>query len=199
MQDWPMVHHFRFACVIGLSTLGAACSALAAPEMPSSMVLVGRVAPAQKSALAPRRGDAVLGFAAADGSLVGAGAVFAAEGEYLLTLTRTASFNGASVALELQQGRKRYALLLENNRPAVVKFAGRTLPERTLLALRVGAQTAELTEAEAASPQAQRLSQRTDLPCDAASDVNEDGRCDAADWAILRLYGGGVTRTVAEP
>jgi hypothetical protein len=31
------------------------------------------------------------------------------------------------------------------------------------------------------------------------AEVNGDGRCDAADWAVLRRYADGVTRTVAEP
>ena len=80
-------------------------------------------------------------------------------GNYALALSRTVSFNGMTVVLELQQGRKRFALLRADGSPATLQFAGRTLPERTTLPLRVGPQTAELTEAEAADrPRRRRCS-----------------------------------------
>jgi hypothetical protein len=162
------------------------------------MLLTGSISPAdQLFAVSPGGKDRILAFSVADGQLVGAGPV--AAGDYSLAMVRTVSFNGMTVVLELQQGRKRFALLRTDGRPATLPFAGRTLPERTLLPLRVGPQTAELTAAEAAEPQAQRLSLRADLPCSAEADVNHDGVCDAEDLRILRLYGGGVTRTVGRP
>jgi hypothetical protein len=175
--------------------------AQAGPDLPALMLLEGAIAPAEGLvALAPGKQDRVLAFSVADGQLVGSGPV--SDGHYVLVLSRTASFNGNPVVLELQQGRKRFALLhAEGNpgSPALLRFAGRTLPERTLLPLRVGRQTAELTAAQAGDPQAQRLSLRADLPCSAEADVNHDGVCDEADLRILRLYGGGVTRTVGQP
>lgn len=175
--------------------------AQAGPDLPALMLLEGAIAPAEGFvALAPGKQDRVLAFSVADGQLVGSGPV--SDGHYVLVLSRTASFNGNPVVLELQQGRKRFALLhAEGNpgSPALLRFAGRTLPERTLLPLRMGRQTAELTAAQAGDPQAQRLSLRADLPCSAEADVNHDGVCDEADLRILRLYGGGVTRTVGQP
>jgi hypothetical protein len=187
----------RFVFVILVFCLPVA-SVQAAPDMPALMLLAGSIASGEGLfARAPGAQDRVLGFSVADGQLVGAGAVVG--GEYAVVLSRTASFNGMTVVLELQQGRRRFALLRTDGSPATLRFVGRTLPERTALPLRVGPQTAELAEAEAADPQAQRLSLRTDLPCSAEADVNHDGVCDEADLRILRLYGGGVTRTVGRP
>jgi len=170
----------------------------AAPDLPALMLLSGPIAPAEGLfGRAPGEQDRVLAFSVADGQLVGAGVL--AGGEYVLVLSRTVSFNGNLVVLELQQGRRRFALLRADGSPAALRFAGRTLPERITLALRLGPQTAELAEAEAADPQAQRLALRPDLPCSPEADVNHDGVCDAADLRILRLYGGGVTRTVGRP
>jgi hypothetical protein len=170
----------------------------AAPDTPALMMLTGTIAPAE-GLFGRTTGaqDRVLAFSVADGQLVGAGVV--SSGDYALVLNRTVSFNGMLVVLELQQGRKRFALLRADGSPAALRFAGRILPERTTLPLRLGQQTAELAEAEAADPKAQRLSLRTDLPCSVEADVNHDGVCDAADLRILRLYGGGVTRTVGRP
>jgi hypothetical protein len=198
----PSAFRVGLPLALGFLVLGSGLTgaALAAPEMPASMVIVGRIAPGVgMGTVAPRQGDIVLGFATTDGQLLGTGQVFAADGEYMVALTRYASFNGTPLTLELQQGRARYALLRPDGSAVVLRFAGRTLPDRTPLALRGGPKTADLSESETASPQAQRLSRRTDLPCDALADVNEDGRCDEADWQILRRYAGGVTRTVAEP
>lgn len=172
----------------------------AAQELPALMLLVGEIAPGEGlPSIGPRAHDRVLAFSVADGQLVGIGAVSGPDGAYVASLGRTASFNGLPVVLELQQGRRRFALLRRDGSPLSLSFLGRTLPERTQLSLRVGPQTAELAEAEAADPQAQRLSLRADLPCLSEADVNHDGVCDEADLRILRLYGGGVTRTVGRP
>ena len=85
--------------------------------------------PEQQHLVAEARGEL-----RADRQLVGAGNV--GSGQYVLALSRTASFNGSSVVLEVQQGRRRYALLLAEDgppRPAIIQFAGKTLPERTAL------------------------------------------------------------------
>jgi hypothetical protein len=179
----------------------AAGPAHAAPELPASMVLTGRiVAGAESAAAAPRTGDLVLAFNAADGQLIGSGPV-SAQGDYLAVLTRTASFNGAPLVLELMQGRRRYALLPAGAAQGAsnLLFRGRALPERTLLDLRVGAKTAELAAGETEDPQAQRLGGRPEVPCMKELDADGDGRCDQRDWDIMRLYGGGVTRSVAHP
>jgi hypothetical protein len=147
---------------------------------------------------APQSGDRVLIFSIADGQFVGDGPV-GSLGQFQAVATRSASFSGTLLVLELQQGRKRFALLKSDGTVATAKFAGRLLPERTPMTLNIGRQTAELQADEAANPQAQRLSRTSNLPCDAQADVNEDGRCDDEDWHILRRYAGGVTRTVGRP
>ena len=170
----------------------------AAPDMPSLMILTGSIAPgAGPNSAAPAGEDQVLAFSSVDGQLVGSGPV-SPGGGYAAILMRTASFNGTLVILELQQGRRRFQLL-QDGMPVALKFRGRMLPERTILNLRVGTKTAELSAEQAATPQAQRLSQHPDVPCTPELDVNEDGRCDEADWEIVGLYGGGITRSVAHP
>ncbi len=190
----------RYVLAVLMVFLAARC-ALAMPDVPALMLLEGSITPSEGLlSRAPSEHDQVLAFSVADGQLVGVGPV--SDAHYFLVLSRTASFNGSPVVLELQQGRKRFALLRADGKPdspALLRFSGRTLPERTVLPLQVGRQTAELTAAEAADSQAQRLSLRADLPCSAEADVNHDGVCDEADLRILRLYGGGVTRTVGRP
>lgn len=162
------------------------------------MILTGNIeAGVGSDSATPARDDQVLAFSSVDGQLVGSGPV-AASGGYAAVLTRTASFNGTPVVLELQQGRRRFQLL-QSGVPVWMKFQGRMLPDRTVLNLRVGVKTAELSAEQAANPQAQRLSQHPDVPCTPELDVNEDGRCDEADWAIVSLYGGGIMRSVAHP
>lgn len=197
-QYHQSMNKFKFfgGCMVAL--LCAPPPALAAPDMPALMILGGRIAPgAGLKTTAPAQGDAVLAFSAVDGQLVGSGPV-SAGGEYAAILMRTASFNGTAVALELQQGRKRFQLLDEGGAAWLI-FRGKILPERTALALRVGSLTAELSAVQAANPQAQRLSQHPDVPCSAELDVNGDGQCDALDWEIAGLYGGGVLRSIAHP
>lgn len=174
----------------------------AAPELPAIMLFTGRiVAGSGPASVSPRPGDQVLAFNAVDGQLIGGGPVSAA-GDYLAILARTASFNGTPLVLELLQGRRRFELLPEGAARGAernLRFRGRTLPERTALDLRVGAKTAELAGHELDHPQAQRLSRRPELPCTPELDADGDGRCDERDWDILRLYGGGMTRSVAHP
>lgn len=169
-----------------------------AMDAPSVMVLVGAISP---SALAPgveaSHGARVLMFSGRDGQLIGDGEVVD-RGNYVLSAARLASFNKTPVVLELQVGRKRYALLAIQGGGSAFPFAGRTFPDRTRMDWKIGPQTAELSAQEAATPQAQRLSQAVDAPCDASRDINHDGRCDEADWAILRLYAGGITRSTPE-
>ena len=178
--------------------LALACApAQAMPELPAVMLLIGRVVSGPFAPAAPRAGDQVLAFSAVDGQLVGSGPV-SAQGEYIAVLTRGASFNGTPLVLELLQGDRRYALTPEGAAQEL-RFRGRTLPERTPLALRVGPKSAELTVFESANPQAQRLSRRPELACTPQLDVDGDGRCDERDWEVIRLYGGGTTRSVAHP
>lgn len=181
---------------IALSLLIAAWppAGAAAPDLPAIMIFTGRLV--ADGAIKPTPGDAVLVFNMSDGQLAGTGILGGGGGSFQAVVSRTRSFNGTPVVLEFQQGLRRYALQREDGSPAWLPFAGRLLPERTVLNLRIGAKTAELKADEAARPEAQRLSRRTDLPCLAVADVNEDGRCDEADRAILRLYGGGVSQTV---
>ena len=190
----PTLTGFLFALLFVLS-----CGAVhAMPELPASMVLTGRIA-AGLGAPAPRAGDQVLAFSAVDGQLVGSGVV-SAGGDYAAILARTASFNGTPLVLELLQGNRRYALLPDGAaRDQPLRFRGRTLPERTPLALRVAGKTADLTALESANPQAQRLSRRPELACTPQLDVDGDGRCDERDWEVIRLYGGGTTNSVAHP
>ncbi len=164
------------------------------------MILTGRIAPgAGPDSAAPGGGDdQVLAFSSVDGQLVGSGPVSSGGGGYAAILMRTASFNGTPVVLELQQGRRRFQLL-QNGVPVWLPFRGRLLPERTVLDLRVGTKTAELSAEQAANPQAQRLSQHPDIPCTPELDVNGDGKCDEIDWEIVSLYGGGIMRSVAHP
>lgn len=179
-----------------LTVLACCAPAMAVPETPALMVFTGRIAnvpPGQLSA--PSSGALVLVFSMADGRLVGSGVV-GADSEFHATVTATASFNGTPVVLELQSGAARHALLHDDGSTAWHRFAGRLLPEELRRSLRVGRKTADLTPLELASPQAQRLGLRADLPCDPMADVNEDGVCDEADRRILMLYGGGVTRSV---
>lgn len=190
----------RFVLVMAMLLLAG--GSWAAPDLPAMMLLAGPIEPANTlGSRAPGGQDRVLAFSPADGRLLGAGAV--ADGQYVLIVNRTVSFNGMPLVLELQQGRRRFALLhaagAQAGAPAVLRFLGRTLPERTELPLKVGQQTAELSAHEMAEPQAQQLSLRTDLPCTPEADVNHDGVCDEADMRILRLYGGGVSRTVGRP
>ena len=173
-------------------TLALVCGPVhATPELPAVMLLTGRIA---AGAVAPRPGDQVLAFSAVDGQLVGGGPVYP-QGEYLATIARSASFNGTPLVLELLQGSRRYQLFL----PRELRFRGRTLPERTPLDLRVGAKSAELAGHELEHPQAQRLVRRPEAACTPELDIDGDGRCDERDWEVVRLYGGGLTRSVAHP
>ena len=198
---WRIVWRAKRLASALLLTSALTSNAVAAPDMPALMLLEGKLSSSLYSGAAkPGDSDRILAFSLADRQLVGAGNV--GSGQYVLALSRTASFNGSSVVLEVQQGRRRYALLLAEDgppRPAIIQFAGKTLPERTALNLRIGEQTAELKGPEADDPRAQRLTMRTDLPCSGDADVNRDGKCDDTDLRILRLYGGGVTRTVGQP
>ena len=177
----------------------APMAAYALPDMPAMMILTGHIAAgAGPDAAAPGSDDQVLVFSSVDGQLVGSGPVSQNEAHYMAVLMRTSSFNGTPVVLELQQGRRRFQLL-QNGVPVWLPFKGRLLPERTVLDLRVGSKTAELSPAQAANPQAQRLSQHPDVPCTSEVDVNGDGKCDESDWEIVGLYGGGIMRSVAHP
>ncbi len=183
---------FLLRLALGLLLACQPLAGVAAPSAPSVMLFTGRI---NSGTVKPVAGDAVLVFSMSDGQLAGSGPIVGSGG-FLAVVSRTTSFNGTPVVLELQQGTRRYALQREDGSPAWTTFAGRLLPERTVMELRVGSKTAELKPDEAAHPEAQRLSRRPDLPCLPDSDVNEDGVCDDADWAILRLYGGGISRTV---
>jgi hypothetical protein len=175
--------------------LAICCGAAnAAQDLPVTMVLSGQIA---AGAAAARAGDQVLVFSAVDGQLVGSGPV-QAQGGYGAILTRSASFNGSPLVFELLQGNRRYALLPEGVAPPL-RFRGKLLPERSTLELRVGVKTADLSAGEVENLQAQRLSRRPELPCMPELDVDGDGKCDARDWDILRLYGGGMSRSVAHP
>ena len=168
----------------------------AAAELPATMMLYGGIEPGSGiHTISAATGDQVLAFSAADGMLVGSGPY---AGGFVLMLVRTASFNGTPVVFELMQGLHRYQLL-QNGKPAWLRFEGKLLPDRFYFPLQVGAKSADLLPEDAANPKAQRLSQHPDIPCTPALDVNADGRCDEADWGILGLYGGGVTRSVARP
>lgn len=198
-QDSQPVAIHRFLWLFFLAFPLLPPSAYAGPDMPAMMILTGRVAPgAMPDSAAPGGDDQVLAFSSVDGQLVGSGPVSPNGGWYMTVLTRTSSFNGTPVVLELQQGRRRFQLL-QNGMPVWLPFKGRLLPERTVLDLRVGVKTSELSAAQAANPQAQRLSQHPDIPCTPELDVNEDGKCDEADWDIVGLYGGGILRSVAHP
>jgi len=181
-----------------LAWVGLPQTLVAAPDTPAMMILTGRIAPGTpQDSTSPQAEDQVLAFNAVDGQLVGSGPV-ASGGNYMLLISRTASFNGTPVVLELMQGRHRYELL-RDAAPAWLRFQGKVLPERTTLSLVLGKKTAELELEEASMPQAQRLTQRPQLPCDAAFDTNGDGRCDQQDWDVFKLYRGGVARSVAHP
>jgi hypothetical protein len=185
-----------------LALLLCAClphALLAGPDTPAIMLVTGRIAAGSLlDSTAPQADDQVLAFSAVDGQLVGSGPVASDSGDYLLVISRTASFNGTPVVLELMQGRRRYQLL-HDAAPAWLRFHGKMLPERTPLALALGLKTVELEAEAAALPQAQRLTQRPQLPCDAAFDSNGDGRCDQQDWDVFTLYRAGVARSVAHP
>ena len=188
----------KILCVYIAVFLLVPMAAHAAPDMPSLMFLTGHIAPgAGPDSAAPGNDNQLLAFSSVDGQLIGSGPV-SSGGGYAAILMRTASFNGTPVILELQQGRRRFQLL-QDGVPVGLKFRGRLLPERTELNLRVGVKTAELSAEQAMNPQAQRLSQHPDVPCTPELDVNEDGKCDEADWEIVSLYGGGILRSVAHP
>jgi hypothetical protein len=168
----------------------------AAPPPPATAIFFGEIA--GNIVLAPQEGDQVLVFSLVDGRPVGSAPV-GRSGSYQLIVALAPSFADTPLIFELQQQRRRYALLDSDGRIAVVRFAGRLLPERSRLDWRLGRQTAELRAADAAGIQAQRLVRHAELPCDAQADINEDGRCDEADWALLQLYAGGITRTIGQP
>lgn len=187
----------RFIFLFVLFFSGAA---VAMPDMPAIMLLVGQIKPGVAiNSIAPRQGDQVLAFNAADGTLIGSGPVSDSGSDYATIIGRTASFNNSPVVLELMQERARYQLLIVGQPTAWFAFRGRLFPERTLFNLQVGEKTADLLADEVLNPQAQRLSKRPDVPCDASSDINGDGKCDELDWAVLGLFGGGVARSVAHP
>jgi len=187
---------FASCCLPMLASLATPAAALAAPDVPATMLLTGHIAAGTgPDTTVPKAEDRVLSFNAVDGRLIDSGTVSPA-GDYALAIGRTSSFNGTPIVLELMQGNHRYQLL-RNAQPASLVFKGYTLPEKTLLPLHVGAKTAELPPTEVANPQAQRLSQQLDLPCTADADANGDGICNATDRGIFELYGGGTARSIA--
>ena len=189
----------KIFCIYIAALLFTPMAGYATPDMPAMMILTGHIVPgADRNSAAPGGEDQVLAFSSVDGQLVGSGPVSSGGEGYAAILTHTASFNGTPVVLELQQGRRRFQLL-QNGVPVWLPFKGRLLPERTVLDLRVGTKTAELSAEQAANPQAQRLSQHPDIPCTPELDVNGDGKCDEMDWEIVSLYGGGIMRSVAHP
>jgi hypothetical protein len=192
----PFAYYRRL--VLASVLMMAPSALLAAPDVPAIMLLTGRIATGNgPDTTTPGAEDQVLSFNAIDGRLVGSGTV-SATGEYALALGRTASFNGTPIILELMQGNRRYQLL-KNGVPASLIFYGYTLPEKTVLPLQAGTKTAELPPAEITNPQAQRLSHRLDMPCTPDADANGDGSCNATDWSIFGLYGGGTARSIAQP
>lgn len=177
-----------------LGLAGLACPPLWAIDAPAAMLIDGRIG--MRLALPPvfaTSGDRVLAFAAQDGRLVGQGIV-GLDGDFVVEAVQPATFNDTLLRLELQKGRVRYQLL-QDGRTASLVFRGGLLPRRLTLGLRIGEVTALLPEAPpAAGPS--RASANDVQQCDMATmDVNDDGLCDAADLAILALYGAGVTRS----
>lgn len=169
-----------------------------AVEPPAAMLIDGTIG--SRWSLPPvvaASGDRVLAFSTTDGQLVGQGLV-AGDGEFVVEAVQTAALNNTLVRLEMQKGRVRYQLLQDGQQAAFV-FRGGILPRRLTLGLRIGAVTALLPDTPATTGP-MRASATDVVRCDPATmDVNRDGVCDAADLAILSLYGAGVTRSAPTP
>ena len=175
-----------------LALLGHSLTGYALPALPVTMIVNGQIEGNKKT------DSQILAFDALGGQLIGSASVMP-DGAFALVLSNNRSFNGNLVVLEILQDSQRFQLL-KDNLVFWFRFKGDTFPERgPRILLKLGPKTVVLTSEASSQAKIQRLNKAPDIPCVPEIDVNGDGKCNEGDWSVIRLYGGGVTRSIARP
>lgn len=173
--------------------VGGPFSAAWAVEMPYTMMVTGTVG---AGTVVPRKGDFIL-VLGPDLKLEGSGSVGSNDGLYVITMSKSSSFNGQTLTMQFRQGTKIYELLL-NGTPASFQFSGSILPNQLPLDPVVGKFLRNTTTAadqptgtqydEPTTPPPVAVPTTTDgaaSPAGQKYDLNGDGKVNQADVQVM--------------